>query len=72
MEDTFAEVYRRMIARVEPDPARLRRGLQALAQLTAEGPPPSGNPTLQSAQKCGIPGSGEPHPSKHGKAGNGK
>ena len=51
MEDDFAALYRGLIARVGPDPCRLRRGLRALfppdGAQTAEKP-------LQSAEKRDI------------------
>ena len=67
MEDRFAAVYQGLIDRVEPDPARLRRGLQALARLTAGADSP---PVLQSAEKYAIPGTEDVSElSKHREAG---
>ena len=57
MEDEFAELYQKLIAWLEPDPARLRRGLQFLESLAACADPASSElPPLLFSQKCDIQG----------------
>lgn len=57
MEDEFAALYRRLIDRIEPDPDRLRQGLQALCRAIAGPDPPNlSSSLLQSPQKYDIPG----------------
>ncbi|MBR6120146.1 MAG: hypothetical protein IKQ04_07505 [Oscillospiraceae bacterium] len=51
MEDSFAALYRGLLARVEPDPARLRQNESAL--FSAAGPGRTKTP-LQSEEKCAI------------------
>lgn len=51
MEDDFAALYRGLIARVGPDPCRLRRGQQA---LFPSGGAQAAEKPLQSAEKCDI------------------
>ncbi len=57
MEDDFAALYQKLISRIEPDPDRLRRGLQALRRaITGHDPPGFSSNQLQSQIKCDIPG----------------
>ena len=53
VEDEFAELYQKLIAWLEPDPARLRRGLQFLESLAACADPASSElQPLLFSQKC--------------------
>ena len=57
MEDEFAVLYQKLISRIEPDPDRLHRGLQALSQAIAgHDPPDLSSNQLQSQKKYDIPG----------------
>ena len=51
MEDAFAALYRGLLARIEPDPLRLRRGLRAL--FPSDGAQ-TAEKLLQSAEKRDI------------------
>lgn len=73
MEEAFAAVYRSLIERVEPDPARLRRNLQALARLTVGEDPPQEQSPLQFSQESDLPETESiSDPLKYGKAGEEK
>lgn len=64
MEDDFAKVYQRLLAWIEPDPAWLRRGWEAVASgLSGADPPEPLSPPLHFSQKYGIPGSEAEPPS---------
>ena len=55
MEDEFAALYRGLLARIEPDPLQLRRGLQALSdRLDISDPTKSDAKPLQFSQICDI------------------
>ena len=57
MEDEFAVLYQKLISRIDPDPDRLRRGMQALSRAIAGHDPPEHlTNQLQSQKKCDIPG----------------
>ena len=58
MEDEFAVLYQKLISRIDPDPDRLRRGMQALSRAIAGHDPPEHlTNQLQSQKKRG----GRPH-----------
>ena len=62
MEDDFAKLYRGLIARLEPEPARLRRGWQAISAATSgTGPPQTEDPPLHFPGKYDNLGS-KPNP----------
>lgn len=57
MEDDFAVLYQKLIGRLEPDPARLRRGWQQIAKhISGADPPGSGSKPLHSSPKYDIQG----------------
>ena len=58
VEDDFAQLYQRLLAWIEPDPARLRRGWEAVASgLSGADPPEPISTQLHFSQNYGIPGS---------------
>ena len=55
LQDEFARIYQGLISRLEPDPVRLRRGLQTIPPVlsgTEQGG--SGGTPLQVQEKCDI------------------
>lgn len=57
MEDEFAVLYQKLISRIDPDPDRLRRGMQALSRAIAGHDPPEHlSNQLQSQKKYDILG----------------
>ena len=64
MEDDFAQLYQRLLAWIEPDPARLRRGWEVVASgLSGADPPKPISSQLHFSQKYDIPGSETESPS---------
>ena len=51
VEDEFAQLYQGLIARVEPDPSRLRRGWAAVVSGIAGADPPAADPPLHFSEK---------------------
>ena len=57
MEDAFSEIYRKLISRIEPEPARLLQGWRAVCRaVNGPDPPASGRRPLKSAEKYDIQG----------------
>ena len=63
MDDEFAKRYQKLIAWLDPDPARLRRGWQAVAAgISGTDPPRTDDPQLHFPSKCDNLGPEPGHP----------